>query len=62
MTWMKLKEFCSTYGIPVSVMQRAVHGEYSHQIARKANPNAKYNSPWLIAVERTLKLFKEGYI
>jgi len=60
-TWMKLKAFCTMYGVPVSVMTRAVHGQYSHQIARKADPN-KVNSPWIINVQRALELWEGGYI
>ena len=62
MKWMKLKDFVSTYGIPMSVMQKAVHGRFAKEIARKADPDKAYNSPWLICVDKALELFKEGLI
>jgi len=61
MEWMRIKKFCATYGIPESVINRAVHSDYQRQIARKANPDA-VNSPWMVNVKQTLKLWKEGFI
>lgn len=61
MTWMRLKAFCDYYGVPVSVMQRAVHSHIANQFARKADPD-KTNSPWLIWAEKALELFKMGEI
>jgi hypothetical protein len=62
MTWLKIKVFCARYGIPESVVQRAIHSKWSKEIARKANQNANYNSPWLVNVEKFLELWEGGFI
>lgn len=59
--WMRLNKFIEKYGVPRIRMERALHGPYKNQVGMKISPE-KPNSPWLIDVETTLKLFKEGYI
>lgn len=59
--YMRLDEFIAESGIPRTVMRRALKGEYRNQVGRKITPG-KENSPWLIDTQRTLKLYKEGFI
>lgn len=61
MMWMRKEKFIATYGVPRIRLDRALKSEWRNQIATKITPE-KLNSPWLIDVERTLKLFKEGFI
>lgn len=59
--WMRLNKFIEVHGVPRTRIERALKGEYKNQVGTKISPE-KPNSPWLIDVERTLKLFKEGLI
>ena len=59
--WMRKKKFIETYGVPRIRLERALKSEWRNQVGFKISPE-KENSPWLIDVERTLKLFKEGFI
>ena len=59
--YMRLNKFIELYGIPRVRMDMALHGEYANQVGKKIFPE-KRNSPYLINVEKTLKLFKEGLI
>ena len=54
---MKLKAFCTEYGIPITLMRDALRGEYRNQIGRKCHPE-KEKSDWLINAEKALELFK----
>lgn len=60
-TYMRFEPFVNKYGIPKMRLKKALKGEFANQVGKKISPEKK-NSPYIIDVERTLKLFKEDYI